>query len=252
MTASQLGVTPRRARATSAAAPTRAAVAAGALVILNLAFGGCRDTVSLPRTTRCETEPVGTVIAFLPEPDEIGSFHLAGTVSSLATQSAQGLSKLVIHDEQGADHLLSYLIPGETLPVRQGGSYRFQIEHAGRFPAASALLVWDTQGLLFAGVSDIGVGQLVLAGGIEGFSFELLPPTCESRSTSECDSALRNTPLRAAHGGSSTDLFNGESADLGGYRVACLTAQQVVPSSRCSEAGRLVVSYTIRRTDASP
>ncbi|HEY6866023.1 MAG TPA: hypothetical protein VI792_02135, partial [Candidatus Eisenbacteria bacterium] len=204
-----------------------------AAVLGALALGaGCRDAptgsvtraVSSHAADACQAAPLGTVTAFLAAPDGTGSYTITGTVAAFPAPEPQGLSTLTIHDGQGVDHVLSYEVPGQTLPVQQGQAYTFSIEHMGRFPVASALRISDGNGLLFAGVSDIAVGSLVLAGGIPGFGFTLMPATCESRPVSECYDALRNAPLHVTHGGAAADLMNGESADLGGYRVTCLTA----------------------------
>jgi len=234
----------------------KAIALAGTLALVALA--GCHDgrvtkvVQAPPVSARCQAEPVGNVTAFLAEPNEIGAFRLAGTLGAFPGPSSNGLSQLVIHDAQGADHVLAYEVPGSALPIQPGGAYTFVIEHVGRFPPASALLISDAKGLLFAGVSDIAVGGMVLTSGIPGFSFALLPSSCESRSHSECLESLRNAPLRVTRGGESVDLFNGESAELGGYRVTCLTAQELVLSNQCADAGMICVSYTLRRIDSVP
>ncbi len=118
---------------------------------------------------------------------------------------------------------------------------------------ASSSIAWvvrrprDGETLVFAGASDQGIGSHVLAGGIPGFDFELLAPTCASRAEGNCFDAVFNRPLRVSHGGEHVELFQGGSAQLAGYEVQCRIAQQVTYSGRCADFAVHAVSYTIAR-----
>lgn len=210
---------------------------------------GCPKSTQLPSPTTgadCMAEPVGKVAAWLPDPEGSGLVRFSGTVTSVTTTDTIG--KIAVHSSDGRDRVISYqLAGGLSLPLSQGAEYTFQVEHAGRFPATSALVIWDARGMLFTGVSDLQPGATVLSDGLEGFAAQLLPATCDSRPHSDCYAALRNRPLEIFHQGKSVTLRNGGVGTLGGYVVRCLTAQEAQLSDRCADAGVIGVSYTLTR-----
>lgn len=206
----------------------------------------------------CAAEPLGEVRVFLdpgraaaggagkmsaPAP-AAPSVVFEAVVASIAPPDGGGFVTVALRDEA---RNLRFHSPLGPPPLRLGERYRLRVDYEPGYPPASALLVWDSEGLLYAAASDERPGATVLKDGVPGFALRLLPATCDSRPHDRCFEALRNAPLEAAFGGRSVTLHNGGVADLGAYRVTCLTAQAIAYSSRCQDAGRIALSYVIER-----
>jgi hypothetical protein len=189
------------------------------------------------------------MVAFLEEPAPPLSARFAGVLVASSPGSEPDAYRYVIRDASGAERRLAYRAPGGPLPLRNGGSYEFQVDYVGGSPAASGLLIRDQAGLLFIGASDQRLGSHVLKKGSPPFTLALLPAACSSRRSDTCLDAVVNLPLQVRSADGSVELHNGESARLGTFRVTCLTAQAVSYSSRCADAGLPAVSYMIVRAE---
>jgi hypothetical protein len=186
------------------------------------------------------------MVAFLEGPSAPLSTRFTGTLVSHADLETD-VYRYVIRDANGAERRLVYRAPGGPLPLNEGASYEFQVDYVGGAPAVSGLLIHDGTGLLFAGASDQKIGAHVLKEGVPSFTIALLPPDCSSRGSDTCYDAITNVPLQVRAQGASVELHNGESGNLGSYRVTCLAAQAVAYNSRCADAGVPAVSYVIAR-----
>jgi hypothetical protein len=195
----------------------------------------------------CDAEPLGDVRAFL----ETGasSTTLEATLVSLSPPNDGGFIKLALHETEGAVHTLTLRSPTGRPPLHEGEGYRFRVDYLPGYPPASGVLIWKGATLLYAAASDPSHGHHGLADGVPGFALTLLPSECASRLQTECYESVRDARLRVAHAGTSATLYQGESANLGEYRVTCLTAEEVTYRSRCADAGRVVLSYVIERRD---
>ncbi len=195
----------------------------------------------------CDAEPLGDIRAFL----ETGasSTTLEATLVSLSPPNDGGFVKLALRETVGAVHTLTLRAATGPPPLHEGEGYRFRVDYAPGYPPASGLLIWKDATLLYAAASDPSPGHHGLADGVPGFVLTLLPSECASRLQTECYESVRDARLRVAHAGKSATLYQGESANLGEYRVTCLTAEEVTYRSRCADAGRVVLSYVIERRD---
>ena len=224
------------------------------ILALGSALAGLTSAAGCPKSTQpkagaesCMSEPVGKVVAYLPEPEELGLYRFAGTFVSWTPAAGSTSGTVQVHGKDGRDRAITCDLVGLAPPLATGTEYTFQVEHAGRFPTTSALVVWDALGVRLIAVSDLTPGATVLSDGLAGWAAQLLPATCDSRPHDDCYTALRNRPLQIFHDGKSVTLMHGEQASLAGYQVRCLTAQEAQLSDRCADAGVIGVSYTIVR-----
>jgi hypothetical protein len=204
-------------------------------------------------TGQCDREPVGNFQAFLDSPQDlrpVRSSSFAGVLISVGPEDDLGFTRLRIRGDDGTDRLIAYRLPGGALPLRMNRRYRFRLDYAAGFPDASGLLVSDAEGLVFAAARDQRPGSRVLRDGVPGFGLELIEAECPSRQRDRCYESIRNARLRVSHGKHVAELFHGDSATLGAYRVVALTAQDVEYRPQCVDAGLVAVSYAIFRADA--
>ena len=201
----------------------------------------------------CAREPEPALVAFLegapqPLPDAPFSPPLEVVFVRATPENDLGLRKLIFKDlKDQSEHSITLGGGPGSLPLTAGANYRLHIEHRGGFPPASGFWVEDEEGIVAAGASDWDVARLVLKEGIPSFELALLPASCPSRTSDRCFDAVQNRALRISYRGESIELFQGESAELGPYRIRCLIAQQVTYSDRCCDAGVPGVSYWIVR-----
>jgi len=99
-------------------------------------------------------------------------------------------------------------------------------------------------------VSDFHPAERVLRDGLAEFEIALIASECTDRAADPCFASEINGILRVEHGGSTAELFHGESATLGAHRIRCLTARTITYSPNCADAGAFGVSYTIQRVAA--
>jgi hypothetical protein len=220
--------------------------------LLCLAAVGCRHTLERQATkTQCEYEPVGEVTVWVDEVDALKPVVFSGTIDAISEEDYQR-KQLSIIDENSKEWSIRIHVPGMSLPLEIGQHYEFEVQYVGGWPSASSILIWDRDGLLFAGVSDWEVGTNVAQGGVPGFGIEKISTDCGSRPHSKCYDELRNAVLKVSTDGESVMLFHGESARIGSYEVMCLTCQDVVYNSSCADAGLNTVSYAIVRLRPVP
>jgi len=225
------------------------------LVTAVLAIPGCNEPAS-PRAQlqgrsvaadRCTAQPLAPF-----DCAEIGgtfqtSLRFSGTVAAIEAPDEFGRWHIGVREPSGAEHRLAYQAPDQPPPVETGHAYDFEIDRAGGMPPASGLIVRDAEGLVFAGASDQGIGDHVLAGGIPGVGLRLLPPACASRGAGDCFEAAFNQALEVSRADERVELVQGERVTLGGYDVRCLIAQQVKYNTRCRDFAMVAVSYTVAR-----
>jgi hypothetical protein len=213
------------------------------LVLLVTAFG-CGCSWAEPN---CQAEPVGWVTVFLEQSRESRSINLVGTVVESEVPDDLGFRHYLIEDVSGARHRLTYGGPTDPPPLGQGQTYELQVDYIPGMPSPNGILVRDDEGLLFAAASDHGLGDKVFVDGVSGFRLSLEISDCPNRSRHKCYESIVNIRLSVEYAGETVDLFQGQSARLGPYRVACLLAQDVIYSDACADAGMFRVSYTITR-----
>jgi len=238
----------------SPAAPALALVLA-ALGMLVLAIPGCNEPAS-PRgqiqtkssvAEPCAAEPLTPFDCAQEGGTAQASSHFSAQVASIAAPDEFGRRLYVVREASGMEHRLLVQAPDPGLPVVTGQTYDFEVERLGGMPAASALLVRDPDGLVFAGASDQGLGDHVLQGGVPEVALQLLPSQCASRAQGDCFDAAFNRALVVSRGGEHVELFQGGRVSLGGYEVRCLIAQQVSYNARCRDFALVGLSYTITR-----
>jgi hypothetical protein len=221
------------------------------LALLLISFPAAR--CSAERTAEgCRAAPRGTFRAFLEEGGEplppVVSVRFSAAVVSGLPEDEFGMRRLVLRGVDGRERRLAYAFPGGALPLREGATYEFQVDVVAGFPDASGVAIADAEGLLFAAASDQRPGLHALKGGLPRFELELLPATCPERAREECIASARNAPLQVARAGRSVTLLHGESAELDGYRVDVLAAQEVSYDPHCTDAGVVALSYAITRS----
>ncbi len=195
---------------------------------------------------RCRAESLGSVRAFL----EVGAPATStfdATLVAASTPGDGGLWKLSLREESGARHILTLLTPVGAPRLEAGARYRFRVDYSPGYPPASGLLIWRDAELVYATAGDPSSGRGVLGEGVPGFEITQLPSRCANRGPTDCFEVLRSAPLRVTHAGATVTLMQGESGDLGPYRVTCLTAEEITYSPRCADAGRVTLSYVIER-----
>jgi hypothetical protein len=211
---------------------------------LALGMPGCAAAAD-----ECRREPAGAILAFLDIQGEQASVRFEGRLLEVLSPTDLGIRRYRFRDASGKLIVLSYRSPLGPLPLREGSEYGLQVDYVGGSPEGSALAIHDAEGLLFAGGSGQRIGAHVLTQGLPGFALELLPTECESRRSERCYEAIYNLQLRVAHQGATAVLHQGDSTQLGRYQVSCLTAQHVVYSKLCADAGLHAFSYAIQRIE---
>jgi hypothetical protein len=236
----------RSAPAPFAAASLRAAATLAIALALALTTAACgSDSATGPA---CKAEPTGSILAFFQTPGEGGSRSVRATV--LETRNLDGgVLQVMLRDSSGVADSLRFRAPDISLPLEPGETYDIQVDFYGGFPSASGVLVRDARGLLFAAATDQAIGGHVLKNGVTGFSLEIVDSGCRPRQRGQCWRSITNTILRVVHEGETRDLFHGDSATLGSFRVTCLTAQDVVYTDECADAGLVGISYAIARVE---
>lgn len=197
----------------------------------------------------CDREPEVSFRAFFVTPGQEVVRRTRGSITSVRSVEG-GFFLVTLRDTLGQIQSLRYRGTGGAVPFRVGSSYDIRIDLVASVPPASALVVRDAAGLLFAAATDEAVGKQVLTDGLPKIQVELLPSGCRSRARETCYESITNAILRVTHGGESADLFNGQTSRLGPYHIRCLTAQKVKYSSRCADAGLPSLSYVIARADS--
>ena len=198
-------------------------------------------------TTACDSEALDAFEAF-PVTDEAPAtkIQFVGRLESMTQVAASSFTELRFSaDEESWTLRVAGL--SEGLPIKIGSVFDVTLEYVGGWPAACALVIADEEGLLFAAMSDQGLASHVLDEGIEGFEFELLPTECDSRQQSDCVDAIRNRVLRVSAGEEAAELYQGESARIGGYKLECRVAQDSDYNSSCADVSGIGVSFVIRR-----
>ena len=195
----------------------------------------------------CAAEPLAAFDCAQEGGSASGALHFSGVVTAAEPADEFGRQRFNVREASGTEHRLAFQAPDQTLPVEVGKGYDFELDRVGGMPTASGLIVRDGQGLVFAAASDQGLGSHVLQAGVPGVGLELLPSTCASRAKGDCFDAVFNRALQVSYAGASAKLYQGQSAQLGGYEVRCLIAQQVTYSARCADYALHAVSYTIAR-----
>ncbi len=220
--------------------------ALGLLVPAVVLAPGCREVSG----TQCRDEPLGSVSAWVEGDGSMQPIRFSGTVESVSAAEAGGGWVVSISDDGGGKRSIRFQAPGIALPVETGRHYRFEVQQAGEAPPASAVIVWDDEGLLFAGASDWEIGRNVARDGVPGFEIAKVASDCGDRSHGTCYDGLKNAVLKVIAPEESVTLYHGETAELGSYKVTCLTCQDVVYNDSCADAGLISVSYVIVRRPA--
>ncbi len=230
--------------------------AAAWIALAGLAGGaacGClprdKPTTTAPQSgvDRCGAVALPRMVVFERAPLDVGTWTFRATLQAVIPPPDSGLTDLVLAESGGGRRQVAFASPTGLPPVNEGESYAFRLDYVGGAPDATAIVIRDGEGLLYAAATDQRPGAAVLRDGLPGFTLSLLPAECGSRLESECYEAVRNLGLAVEHAGRRVVLFQGESAVLDDYRVDCLIAQEVTYSSRCADAGLPGVSYVITR-----
>ena len=195
---------------------------------------------------RCAAESKGSVRAFL-EAGAPASSTFDAVLTALPAARDGGRWMLALREASGATHTLTLMSPSGPPRLEADTPYRFRVDYSPGYPPASGLLIWKAGALIYAAAGDPSAEQQGLAGGVPGFTIDRLPSRCPNRGPTDCLDVLRNAPLRVTHDEATVTLLQGESADLGGYRVTCLAAEEITYSPRCADAGRVAWSYVIEK-----
>ena len=173
--------------------------------------------------------------------------RIAGTLEEVQAPDEFGRTVLRVTDASGAERRIAVTLAGGSVPVAPGAKVTITLERVGGMPAASALVIEDRTGLVFAGASDQAIGAHVLQSGIPGFTLELLDTGCASRTHDPCLASVSNLGLRVTRGAESVTLHHRDSATLGGFEVRCLVAQHATYTGQCPDFALQGVSFTIAR-----
>jgi len=201
-------------------------------------------------TTGCREEPLTGMTLFWEGDDPPGSVRFTATVLDTQPLNDIGFRRYrldVDGRETEAPLVLAYRDPLQGLPLEPGIRYDMQVDVHPGWPSLSSVLVWDDAGLLHAAVSDLEWGGRMLPGGVPGFDISVMAAGCPDRSDDSCYDSIHNLALTAVRDSIHARLFNGETAEVNGYRASCLIAQHVEYSDRCQDAGLLGISFVIRR-----
>lgn len=221
-------------------------------LVLGAAWGlvgpECRSaTPNRATSSQCLVEPAGEVRVYLEGVSDSLVTRFAGQIVSLSPADVDGFIHFQVREPSGRLRDVALNVPGGATPLRVGMSANFRIDVAPGTPGASALVVRDDQGLLFAAASDQAPGAAVLRDGLEGFTLALESTGCSSRAHDACLESVTNQRLRARYAVSEVALYHGDSAALGRWRVRCLTAQSVKYAPHCADVALFGVSYLIVR-----
>lgn len=217
---------------------------------------GCQEAAAPRGAARtsgadpCTAQPLESFDAALDGASSQDVVTFSGEVAEFAPADAFGRNLLRVAVSGGGEQRVWVRNGGRALPVETGRTYAFRVEHVGGSPPASALVIRDADGLVFAGVSDQGIGDHVLRDGLPGFTLSLGAVTCPSRGAGECYRAAMNRTLDVAGAGAGLSLYSSDSGRIGAYLVRCLAAQRV-DAAGCPDFGMHDVSFTIERTAAA-
>lgn len=190
---------------------------------------------------------MGWITVFLEQSRESRFIRFSGNIVAIEAPGDQGFLHYLIDDLSGVRQQLTYGGPVDLPHFEQGRTYELQVEYVPGMPSPNGILIHDDKGLFFAAASDYGPGDRVLQEGVPGFRIKLMSSDCPNRSRHRCYESIVNNRLSVEHAGETAELFQGQSARLGAYRVVCLLAQDVVYSDACADAGLFRVAYTITR-----
>jgi len=98
------------------------------------------------------------------------------------------------------------------LPIAEGRSYEIQVDFFGGAPPASAIVLRDSTGLLFAAATDQSIGGHVLRNGLPEFRLELVESDCPSRASDRCYDSIANSISAGFPRWKTRDLRHGQSA----------------------------------------
>jgi len=218
------------------------------LLAAALAFcsAGCRDA-----RNACVAEPYGYVNTFFRSGEPAYPRSVTATVVSIGSASDGGSGTIVLADSAGAAETLYLDTAGLDIPLDAGSTYSFEVEYVPGYPSLSGVMVRDTRGLVFAGVTDRVPASRVFTSGIPGFEVTLEDGGCPDRNQDPCYDAVHNLELAVTHAGVEVRLKNREAARLGDYVVTCLAAQRVAYNASCADAGVPSYSFVIARRDTT-
>jgi hypothetical protein len=215
-----------------------------AMAVLAFTAGPCDDT-----SGDCAAESLPQLIAFREGSPATADF--TGVLISIS-DAGEDFSRLIFRGASDQLDSLRVSVPGGLMSLDIDRSYNVRVEHVGGMPAASSLVISDSNGLVLAGATDGSVGGHVLKDGLPGFDFQLADGGCESRDQNNCHEAIINRRLDVHGTGSdSVSLFNGGTGRLGQFEVVCLVAQHVDYSKECADAGVPAVSWIVARVDSA-
>lgn len=198
------------------------------MLALALLIASCGSAAGDP----CDAEPVGSVNVFFV--GQSASRDVVATVASITPLDELEGFRYDMTD--GAR--LTWLAKEPMGNVKAGGTYRFGVNYRPGFPDASSVLVYEGDRLTFAAVTDLETevpGLLITPG----------EATCPSRGRTKCHKALVNRPLIVE----GRPFHHGDTARAGGFEVRVLMAQKITYDSRCADAGRPGISFTVTRVE---
>ena len=222
------------------------------VLLLLLAPGlsvACPAAPAVPPAS-CRAEPQEPISVSIATPGARYPRAFSGTLEAFVPVEGPRPGRLTVRlDDPDRVEIIEYLFPDDGVGFPIGKRLRFEVEQVAGFPSYSGITIADERGLLLAAASDGKPGRAVLRDGVAGFEISLGEPSCPPRSANRCYDEITNLPLEIRTGASTLVLMQGEVGQIEAFRARCLTAQRVVYSDRCADAGLIGVSYLIVRSD---
>ena len=219
--------------------PSQILLPAFTLAALSLA-AACLDP------SPCFRKPTGSVEVYVRGGNGGAAWEGTGTITTSGPDDS-GAVLWTVTDSLEARTTVVFRAPAAPPVFDPGVLYRVRVSTVPGMPTPSGVQILHGDTLVFAALSDYRSGDRVFPEGIPGFSFGLTEAGCGDRGEEPCFSREENRLLRLEHAGESVELFHGDSAAIGSYRVTCLTARHLEYSRDCADAGSFEISFLLAR-----
>lgn len=222
-----------------------------ALVLLAAQPDTC--STSGPPVDPCRAEPLPTFVAYIEgQSGPTYRRHEPGAAFRAARPLEDGFVRLSFGLSNGDSMAVRIRSPLAEWPLVAAGLYDVTVEFVGGSPSLSGFVIADASGPIAAGASDQRPGGRIFPGAspLPDLVLAMSPTSCASRPHGQCYESIVNQRLRVNRGDEPLDLVHGESAEVGGYQLTCLAAQEVDYAPRCADAGLVAFSWFAVRSAA--
>lgn len=206
-----------------------------------------------PPVDPCLAEPMSHLVAYVEgESGPTSRRHESGAAFRAARPLDDGFVRLTFGLSNGDSMAVRVRSPITEWPLAVAGLYDVTVEFVGGSPSLSGFVISDATGPIVAGASDQRPGGRIFpeGGPLPGLVLALSRSSCGSRPHGNCFESIVNQRLRVNRGDEPLDLVHGESADVGGFRLTCLAAQEAKYAPRCADAGLVAFSWVAVRSGA--